>query len=81
MHFMHADTHTMRVLRWQFPFVYRGGHIHENCEVRQTIIDSHASRVVDEIAALMSIDRDEVERVTAENVIRLFRLPGYETIH
>ena len=29
---MHADTHTMRVLRWDWAFVYRGGHIRENCE-------------------------------------------------
>ena len=37
-------------------------------------------RVIDEIAALKGIDRDEVERVTAENAIRLFHLPGFETI-
>ena len=29
---MHADTHTMRVLRWDWAFVYRGGHTRENCE-------------------------------------------------
>ena len=80
MHFMHADTHTMRALCWQFAFVYRGGHIQENCVVRQMIIHSHASRVIDEIAALKGIDRDEVERITAENAIRLFSLPGFETI-
>ena len=44
------------------------------------IIHSHASRVIDEIAALKGIDRDEVERITAENAIRLFSLPGFETI-
>ena len=77
---MHADTHTMRVLRWQFAFVYRGGHIQENCVVRQMIIDNHASRVIDEIAALKGIDRDEVERITAENAIRFYGLPGAETL-
>ena len=37
MHFMHADTHTMRVLRWDWAFVYRGGHTRENCEKRSDV--------------------------------------------
>ena len=37
MHFMHADTHTMRVLRWDWAFVYRGGHTRDHCyESRDT---------------------------------------------
>lgn len=35
-------------------------------------------RVIDEIAALKGVDPAEVERVTAENAIRLFHLPGFE---
>ena len=27
---MHADTHTMRVLRWDWAFAYRGEHTREN---------------------------------------------------
>ena len=37
-------------------------------------------RVIDEIAAIKGVDRDEVERITAENAIRLFHLPGFEDI-
>ena len=37
-------------------------------------------RVIDEIAALKGADRDEVERITAANAIRLFHLPGFEDI-
>lgn len=37
-------------------------------------------RVIDEIAALKGIGREEVERITAENAIRLFALPGFEEI-
>lgn len=37
-------------------------------------------RVIDEIAAIKGVTPPEVERVTAENAIRLFRLPGFEEI-
>ena len=37
-------------------------------------------RVIDEIAAIKGADRGEVERITAENAIRLFHLPGFEDI-
>ena len=34
MHFMHADTHTMRVLRWGRTFVHRGVSVHDHCGER-----------------------------------------------
>ncbi len=37
-------------------------------------------RVIGEIAALQGIDPAQVERITAENAIRLFGLPGFEEI-
>ena len=37
-------------------------------------------RVIDEIARLQGRTPEEVERVTAENAIRLYRLPGWESL-
>lgn len=37
-------------------------------------------RVIGEIAAIQGVEPARVERVTAENAIRLFRLPGFEEI-
>ena len=37
-------------------------------------------RVIDEIAALQGRTAEEVERVTTENAIRLYRLPGFEKV-
>ena len=37
-------------------------------------------RVIGEIAAIQGRSPEEVERVTAENAIRLYRLPGWETL-
>ena len=33
-------------------------------------------RVIEELAALQGIPAEEVERITAENALRLYRLPG-----
>ena len=38
------------------------------------------SRVIDEIARLKGISSEEAERITAQNAIRLYRLPGYEKL-
>lgn len=38
-------------------------------------------RVIAEIAALKGIDAAQVERVTAENAIRLYHLPGFEKLN
>lgn len=45
----------------------------------ETGLDYHP-RVVGEIAALQGRPREEVERLTAENAIRLYRLPGWESL-
>ena len=37
-------------------------------------------RVIDEIASLQGRTTDEVERITTENALRLYRLPGYEKL-
>ncbi len=37
-------------------------------------------RVIEEIARIKGLSREEVERVTAENAIRLFSLPGHQKL-